>query len=427
MAYSLPQTKTRTLGEMGYSVLMVDEFPAVEEGENLALVHYQITTKSSVIDDITTSLKNVEIPGIVVAKLAVYRQNHNSPHHHQTLTEYNVPNSPHYGTITKKITATTTLLIYDINTKRRDNPLFSSYSRGHPHHHHQQHHRSARAHDILASFWTHTLHRNLSTLRRLAFVYVVEPDTQRLLGDKICPREGVAFDKFYRAPCEGMEFLCPWPRLRRCEPAVITSSSNAGANASLPRMGGGGGGGDVSIEATDQDEDQDEHEEAEDSSWADLTSFDPEDIDSGQRRRQSAPPPLPTFQGRKSSSTSFSSSCGTPATPPPAEIATRSHSARGREHPAAPDENECQDGDRDGIDELSYHDAGEKNNKETRGENKNENKWQKSRLVRIVARLVDAYPQVDDETGEALRMERIVFLPYRIRGSLVFDMEVFLG
>lgn len=55
-----------------------------------------------------------------------------------------------------------------------------------------------------------------------------------------------------------------------------------------------------------------------------------------------------------------------------------------------------------------------------------------SRLVRIVARMVDAYyPQQvgrDDKTGkeEAMQIEQITFSPYRVRESLVFDMDIYL-
>lgn len=212
-----------------------------------------------------------------------------------------------------------------------------------------------RAHEILASFWTHTIHRDLAHLRRVTFVHVVEPDTLRLLEERICPREDVPFDKYHRAPCEGMQFRRP------------------------------------TLEEGGQVEEE-EWEGKSSISWADLTRF--EEVGCN----------ISSIQKNEDANNGGGSGGGGVLRAGEADCGTS---------------RESDDGDDDDKHHHNYQQL----------KSEGHTPLLKSRLVRIVARMIDAYPQVryDDDRREALQIERIIFSPYRFRGSLVFDMDICLG
>lgn len=366
-----------SLEELGYEVTEMDGSSTRDE-DNLVLTHYKTTKKVSVDDSYEKTGSSV-----VVAKLAVWSISPSSPSSGcLSVVVVGDPSEPqphhHDSCIHDDSDKLTTLLILDIDTKNTNRAKYGCYesSQSQQQQQHQQqqryrHHRrcyrsvnssSSGAHTILASFWTYTLQRPLSTLRHLTFIHVVEPDTQCLLENKICPREDVAFDKFHRAPCERMAFSrSHCHRHRRRE-----STTHHG---------------EVRLVADDRNTQ---------GSWADLTTF--SDIDCHGSRAQEPELEKAPAEGEE-------------------DAAIVSVSPHGRQD----------------LSTASDTSAGGKRKKEDNSPKLGGNEPQRhlqSRLVRIVARMVNAYPQVNDQTGEALHIERIVFSPYRFRGSLLFDMDV---
>lgn len=354
--------RLRTLEEMGYQVVKMDQLlpkqPQLEDDDTAAagnpvLTHYQIMIPSIVGDG--AYYKTRESPAAAaIGKLAVW-----SGPQGRVISDARMPEPApqpkgfHHddddddddGDLDNH---TRHLLVYDIKTTKL--PLSSSINlEGISSFLPPTTKITTRAHEILASFWTYTLHRDLSHLRRVTFVHIVEPDTLRLLEERICPREDVPFDKYHRAPSGGMQFRRP--------------ALEEGEEEFWEGRGG------KSL------------------SWADLTRF--EDLGcniSSIKRNENA-----NNGGGEGVVRAGEADCGA-------------------------------------IREL---DDDDKHHHLLKSEG--HTPPLKSRLVRIVARMIDAYPQVsdddddDDDRRKALQIKRIMFSPYRFRGSLVFDMDICLG